>query len=298
MQACELMLIVLFLEMLSYCLFVLPVFFRFSNLSMEAAVKYFLLGSYSSCFLVMGVCLVFVAFGTTKLVDLQSILSSLSSVAMDFFVDFSGSGLSLFFSALYANIGFVFIFCGLFFKVGLFPFHYWIRDVYEGSSLPIVAFYATVVKIPVVVIMLKFYVLLIVSGWSYGFIFTSLLQVVGIFSIFYGTFFAFYQLRVKSWIASTSIVQMGYICLAMTLPGLAGDFTVLNYIVVYNFSTMALFFVIACFANKKGDGIVRLTDFAFILRTHKTLSLLFTVVLLSAAGMPPFPGFFPKVFVI
>ncbi len=163
--------------------------------------------------------------------------------------------------------------------------------------MPVVCFFATVVKIPVVIILHRIFVVLIGSSWSYGFIFTFFLQVVGIFSIFYGTFFAFYQSRVKSWVAATSIVNMGYICMAISLPVFAGAFIVLNYLFTYCFSMLAFFFVMGCFANKTG-GLVRLTDFSVILRTHKILSLLFSIALLSAAGMPPFPGFFPKALVI
>lgn len=96
LQARDLMLIALFMEMLSYCLFVMPVLYKFSNLSIEATVKYFILGSFSSCFLLMGVGLVFAAFGTTKNGDLQSLLFMLPNSFSNFSVDSVDSGLSFF----------------------------------------------------------------------------------------------------------------------------------------------------------------------------------------------------------
>lgn len=101
LQARDLMLIALFMEMLSYCLFVMPVLYKFSNLSIEATVKYFILGSFSSCFLLMGVGLVFAAFGTTKNGDLQSLLFMLPNSFSNFSVDSVDSGLSFFFEAFF-----------------------------------------------------------------------------------------------------------------------------------------------------------------------------------------------------
>ncbi len=123
-QARDLILVVLFMEMLTYCLFVMPVLYKFSNLSIEATLKYFLLGSFSSCFLLLGVSLVFVAFGTTKTEALRCFLYMLSNSSLEFSINFSTISLPFFLEAFYLNVGFVFIFCALFFKLGLFPFHY------------------------------------------------------------------------------------------------------------------------------------------------------------------------------
>lgn len=90
---------------------------------------------------------------------------------------------------------------------------------------------------------------------------------------------------------------MGYVVLALSLHSLLGIFVAINYLLTYCFTTLGLFFVLVSFSTQRGS-MVRLTDAAIILRTHGLLGWVFAVTLLSAAGMPPFPGFFPKFLVL
>lgn len=127
LQAVDLVTMALFMELLSYCLFVMPLFFKVTNMTIEATLKYYILGSFSSGFLLMGVALIYAAYGTTFYSSLALLLAGEGSalfgvVALDSFM-YNG----------FMSIGFVFLFSAFFFKLGLVPFHYWVRDVYEGA---------------------------------------------------------------------------------------------------------------------------------------------------------------------
>jgi NADH-quinone oxidoreductase subunit N len=123
------------------------------------------------------------------------------------------------------------------------------------------------------------------------------LETIGLLSVLYGTFFAYYQTRVKSLLAVSSIINMGYLCLSLSLHSLLGFFAAFNYLFTYCFTTFGLFFVLLAFATKRGS-LTRLTDVAVVLRTQGLLGWLLALTLLSAAGMPPLPGFFPKLLVM
>lgn len=165
------MTMVLFMEMFSYSLFVMPILFKITNLSLEAVLKYFILGSFASAFLLMGTSLVYATFGTVsyELLYLLMVLGSDSFGSL--MLGYVTVEDAPFVYGMYLNLGFIFVFCALFFKLGLFPFHYWIRDVYEGSPLPVVAFFATVAKIPVVLVLIKLVSLLMHASWGYSAVF-------------------------------------------------------------------------------------------------------------------------------
>ncbi len=170
-QAGDLMTMVLFMEMLSYSLFVMPILYKITNLSLEAMLKYFILGSFASAFLLMGTSLVYATFGTVSYESLYLLMVLGSDSLGALMLGHSSLEDYPFVYGMYLNLGFVFVFSALFFKLGLFPFHYWIRDVYEGSPLPIVAFFATVVKIPVVLVLIKLVFLLMHAMWGYSAVF-------------------------------------------------------------------------------------------------------------------------------
>jgi len=291
LQAADLVTMALFMELLSYCLFVMPLFFKVTNMAIEATLKYYILGSFSSGFLLMGVALVYAAFGTTFYSALSLLLvgegsSLFSLVALDTFL-YDG----------FMNIGFIFLFSAFFFKLGLVPFHYWVRDVYEGAPWPVVAIFSTVAKIPGALLLAKLVYLLVHSSCSFVYIFWVYLEMVGILSIIYGTFAAFYQTRLKSLLALSGIINMGYVVLALSMHGLLGSLVCLYYLVTYCFTTLTLIFVIVAATTQRGS-LTRITDVAFILRNQGVLGWFFAIALLSAAGMPPLPGFFPKLLVL
>lgn len=152
-------------------------------------------------------------------------------------------------------------------------------------------------KIPGVLILVKIVYLLLHASGGFSYIFLLYLEAVGLVSIIYGTFAAYYQTRLKSLLAFSGIVNMGYVSLALSLHGLLGSFVCLYYLVTYCFTTLFLVFVIVAATTPKGS-LTRITDVAFILRTQGVLGWLFAMALLSVAGMPPLPGFFPKLLVM
>lgn len=159
LQARNLMTMALFMEILSYCLFVMPVLAKITNLSLEALLKYFLLGSLSSAFLLLGTSYIFVTCGTLEYSSLHAIFRLGAEAKL-----FQGASDLMMFPwtyGLFFNGGFICLFSALSFKLGLVPFHHWVRDVYEGSPLPAVAFFATVVKVPSAWVMSKLIFLLV-----------------------------------------------------------------------------------------------------------------------------------------
>jgi len=130
------------LELQSFCLYILASLKRYSNLSIEAALKYFILGSFSSGIFLFGISLLYGFFGTTNFYEINTLTFS-----SDIFTNYSSPVL----------ISILFISVGILFKLAVFPFHFWIGDVYEGSPMIITAFFAIVPKLSFLVVFVKLY---------------------------------------------------------------------------------------------------------------------------------------------
>ncbi len=269
--ALDLILTFIGLEILSICLYVMAGYTRRRPASNEAALKYFLLGSFASGFFLYGIALVFGTTGSTNLTVVAERLDSLQYNVMFHL----GLGLML--------IGFAF-------KVGAAPFHVWVPDVYEGSPTVATGFMATGAKAS------AFAALTIVFTHALGTSHNQIslaLAVLAVASMVIGNVLAIAQTNVKRMLAYSSIAHAGYLLIGITAGGIESIDAVIFYLVAYVVTNLGAFGVLALVENEHQEG----TDLAALSglgRRRPVLAMLFAVFLFSLIGLPPFAGFFGK----
>jgi NADH-quinone oxidoreductase subunit N len=273
--------IVLFLglETLSLSVYVLAAMHLRRAQSQEAGMKYFVLGAFSSAFLLYGIALVYGATGSTNFIHIKDYFgttaTSAGSVPMH-------DGLLL--------VGLVLVLVGLGFKVAAVPFHAWSPDVYDGAPTPAVAFMAGAVKAGAFAAFIRIFVLTFpnyVNDWR------PILWVLATLSLLLGAVMGIVQTNVKRALAYSSINHAGFILLAVSAASAAGTSAVLFYVAAYTFMVAGAFAVVGVVAGK-GDGRTTLDDYRGLGRSNPLLAGALTVFLLSMAGIPFTAGFFAK----
>jgi len=283
-SANNLFILYLALELQSLALYILCSINRHSNLSIEAGLKYFIFGSFSSAILLFGISLIYGITGTLDYYSLNIFLAS-----------------DLYQNSNYINpvfLGLLFGVCcilvGLLFKLAIFPFHGWISDVFEGSPNIITFFFAIVPKISIVFVLYRILFIVFVKFIPF---FYFLLLSCAIFSILTGSFLALYQIKIKRFFAYSAVVHMGYIVLSMCLGTWFGFYASFYYLCIYLISCINIFiiFLVICKYNK--TTIKNIVDIVSIIHSNFHLSFIFVFNLLSLAGIPPLAGFYGKLFV-
>ena len=259
---------------------------RGSPRATEAALKYFLLGSFAAALMLFGGALLYGATGHTDLAGIGRALGPLLGGA-------SGN-LAL------ALMGLVLMLVGLVFKVSAVPFHMWTPDAYEGAPTPTTSFMAAAVKTAAFAVLLR--VLLTAFGderlasWGAGW--PPVLSVLALLSMTVANLIAGRQQSVKRMLAYSSIAHAGYaligIVAAAGRPELAAS--VLYYMLAYTVSTVGAFGALVL-AGSRGAEAVSYADLAGIGKRHPPAALAFSLFLLSLAGVPPTAGFFGKLYV-
>lgn len=272
-------LIVLFLglEILSIALYVLAGLHLRRAESGEAAIKYLVLGAFSSAFLLYGIALLYGATGTTNLAGIASWLATNIAIR---------NGVLL--------AGVVFLLVGLGFKVAAVPFHTWTPDVYQGAPSPAVGFMAAAAKAAGFAGLLRvffstFSVLQV--DWR------PLVWVLAALSLAVGSVLAVVQTDVKRVLAYSSIAHAGYVLVglqAATDDGVAGS---LFYLFTYTFMVMGSFAVVTL-VSRRGDTGHDLDSYRGLASRRPVLAFAFTVFLLAQAGVPFTAGFLAKFYVI
>lgn len=256
-------LIVMFLglELQTFSIFALIAKDRISIKSSEGALKYFILGALSSGLFLLGVSFIF------------SLGSSLNFKDLCFILD---QNLTL------VHVSMFLISMALLFKLAIFPLHFWIADIYEGSSWEVVALISTIPKISVLSIVLQ------ILNYSSFFIILSSLSIV------IGTIGAMNQTKVKRLLAYSGISHMGFILLGITLilnNGLEASFI---YLYIYTITMLSLFLLISNTKFNK-NFIIELSGIGYI---NKALGLTWLILFSSLAGIPPLTGFLSKWFIL
>ena len=257
------------LELLSLVLYILVAFDRRSVRSTEAGIKYFLLGALASGILLYGCALVYGFSGSLYFIDLPK-------KALD-------PGVQL---------GLIFIFAGLAFKVGAVPFHMWAPDVYEGAPTPAAMFLAAVPKIAVFAALMR----LVVEGIPQGNFLAPVLFVMSVGSMALGAFAAIAQSSVRRLIAYSSIGHAGYALIGIVVGTPVGAQSVIIYLVIYMISMIGFF---SCIMVLRRDehSVERISDLSGLSRTHPAIAFFMAVILFSMAGIPPLAGFFGKFYI-
>jgi NADH-quinone oxidoreductase subunit N len=263
------------------------------NYSIEAGLKYFILSSFASSLILFGFSFLYGLTGTTNLIDLNLFLSSLQ-LFMEFpFFEENLSGVKNF-----IIFPFLLIFSGLFLKIGLFPFHIWIPDVYEGVPTIITLFFSTIPKIPLLFILIKFLVITV----NYYYYFQILILICSLFSIFVGGLGAIFQTRIKRILAFSAIHSTGFFILPLFFVIENPIFSILFslfYIICYIVLNFGIFAFLLTF--RRLDNFLKLKNLLDLKNLFLiNLDLIFIVCLLFfiSTSIPPFLSFFSKFFII
>jgi NADH-quinone oxidoreductase subunit N len=262
---------------------------RSSPRSAEAALKYFMLGSFAAALMLFGFALLYGATGHT---DLAGIAEAIAAI--------QGSGVQGS-AAAGVLLGLALTLAGLAFKVSAVPFHMWTPDAYEGAPTPATVFMAAAVKAAAFAMMLR--VLLGAFGderlLSWGAGWPPVLALLALLSMFVGNIVAGRQESVKRMLAYSSVAHAGYalvgVVSALRSPAQA-QASVMFYMLAYALSTVGAFGALILFGSK-GKEAVSYEDLAGVGRRHPASALVFSVFLVSLAGIPPTAGFFGKLYV-
>lgn len=242
--------------------------------SSESAIKYFLMGSFASAFLIFGLALL---FGTAHSLEISAILSS-------FRANFEGQLLGL------VGLGLVII--GFAFKISLVPFHMWTPDVYEGAPTPVTAFFAVGPKAAGFAVLFRILAPYWNEGFKSGRIF-DILWTVAALTMLIGSLIGLRQKNIKRLFAYSSIANAGYMLIAV----LAGDgASLIFFLTVYVFMGIGAFGSLIAL-SKKDREYTDLEDFAGVGFKYPWVGALFSIFLLSLAGFPPTGGFLAKFYV-
>ncbi|MFZ4518762.1 MAG: NADH-quinone oxidoreductase subunit N [Microthrixaceae bacterium] len=274
----DLIVVFIGLEILSVAVYVLAAMHRRRISSQEAGLKYFVLGAFSSAFLLYGIALTYGATGSTNLSRIQSFLASTVITQ----------------NALLLG-GLAFMLVGFGFKVAAVPFHNWKPDVYQGSPTPVTAFMATAVTAAAFAALLRVYVT--TFGPTYRTEWQPLVAALTVLTLVVGAFLAISQTNVKRMLAYSSINHAGFVLLGVLAASAAGDAATLFYLVAYTFMAAGSFAVVAV-VGRRGDGHHDLSDYEGLSRSRPGLALVFTILLLSQAGVPLTAGFLAKFYVL
>ncbi len=272
------------LEIMSLGVYALTGFRRGSARSTEASMKYFLLGSFAAALLLYGAALIYGATGHT---DLAGIRAALVAGNLNY-------GLVL--------IAVTLMIVGLAFKISAVPFHMWTPDAYEGAPTPATSFMAVVVKSAAFATMLR--VLLVafgqpeLSSWGAGW--PPIIATLAVLTMTVANLIAGRQESVKRMLAYSSIAHAGYILVGVTTTMRLhedGQASVMFYLLAYTVSTIGAFgALILC--GSRGAEAVSYEDLSGLGKRHPAVALVFSLFLLSLAGVPPTAGFFGKLYIV
>jgi NADH-quinone oxidoreductase subunit N len=272
-SAVDLIPIFLGLEILSIPIYVLAGFDRRKRQSNEAALKYFLIGSFASALLLYGMALL---YGTTGATDLDRIRAG-----------FDGAN-----PLAVAGLGLVVV--GFAFKVSAVPFHQWTPDVYQGAPTSVTAYMAVTVKAAAFATLLRFVAAAVASSPDR---LSEVLWALAVATMIVGNVTAVVQDDVKRMLAYSSIAHAGYVLVGFVAGSNEGFAAVLFYLFAYLFMTLGAFGVMVALTDRGRDWD-KIDDWAGLARRRPGLAVLMTLFMLSLAGIPGTVGFMAKFNVI
>jgi NADH-quinone oxidoreductase subunit N len=275
--ATDLLVIFLGLEVMSVSLYILAGIDRRRSTSIEAALKYFILGAFASAFFLYGICLIFGATGSTNIVKISAWLGT-NKLAFD--------PISL--------VGLALLLVGFAFKIALVPFQWWTPDVYQGAPTSVTAFMSVGVKAAGFAALTRLlwfsFAPTFMGDWSLA------LAILAVLTMTVGNIVALAQKNVKRMLAYSSIAHAGYALVGVAAANSDGLVGVLFYLMGYAFMNMGAFAVVIAM-EKKGTTGPEITDYAGLSRRDPLMAFCLAVFMLSLIGMPPFVGFWGKLFV-
>jgi NADH-quinone oxidoreductase subunit N len=265
------------LELLSLPLYAMIAMQRNSAECAEAALKYFVLGSTASAFLLFGMSMLYGATGSLTIPDVMQAIAASNNTQLTVLV-----------------LGLVFVIAAAAFKLGAVPFHMWIPDIYEGSPLPVTLIIASATKIAAFALAIRLLVdalPALTSQWQH------ILMVISILSMAIGNIVAIVQSNIRRMLAYSSIAHIGYMLLGL-VSGIASGFgAAMFYTLVYAIMSLGAFGVLMLL-SRTGFEVQSIDDLRGLNARNPWLAFLMLLVMFSMAGIPPSAGFFAKISVL
>ena len=274
-MACSVNLLPIFLglELLSIPLYVLNAFLKRHDVSVEAGLKYFIVGAFASAFVAYGMALLYGASASTALVDVGR-----QVVELGFLNPLTAVGLAM-------------VVGGLAFKIALVPCHAWAPDVYQGSPTPVTAFLSVVPKGAALIVLLRMVEGMDLLHVSPRWVLAA--SVIAVASQTMGNLVAIVQRDIKRMLAYSGIAHMGYALVAVIVAGVEGGAAVLVYLVAYTLMNMGAFACVAQLSERE-DRPHLINDLSGQGYNRPVAALALTICLFALSGIPPFIGFTAK----
>lgn len=273
----ELMMIFISLEISSIATYIMAGYLRDDRRNNESALKYFLLGSFATAFLLYGVAWIYGITGSTNLIVIRE---AMNTVAVRSAMPLIGMSAAL-------------MFVGFAFKISAAPFQIWAPDVYQGAPAPVAAFMSAGPKAAAFAIFVRVFMTAfesIAPRWE------PVLWVCALVTMIVGNFVALTQTNLKRLLAYSSIAHAGYVMVAITAHNEVGVQAVMFYMAAYAFMNIGAFAVVAHFA-RKGEQFLKVDEMAGLGFRQPVMSAMLTVFLLSMIGVPLTAGFFGKFYI-
>lgn len=261
------------LETMSMCLYIFAALFKTDVKSNEAGLKYFLLGSFASGFLLLGIALIYGIAGT---MDLNALAEAGAALTENIALFYVGAGLIL--------VGFLF-------KVAAFPFHNWTPDVYHGTPTPLAGFMATGSKMAAFVALGVIIEKLNLVTTDPGNKLATVLAIVAFFTMIYGNLVAARQTNMKRMLAYSSIAHTGYVLLGLCAP-VFGFQAILFYMFIYTLMNIGAFGLLGMAEQRMED--TEIASWKGLGKDSPWMAGSMAVFLFSLAGIPPLAGFMSK----
>lgn len=265
------------LEILSVALYAMSAYLCNRKLPLEAGIKYLVLAAASAAFLLFGMALIYAQLGTMQFGQIAAML--LGGISYEKTLIYPGMAL---------------IITGIGFKLAVVPFHMWTPDVYEGAPAPVTAFVATVSKGAMVALLLRYFYE--TGAYKLHQVFV-VFSIIAIASMIVGNLLALLQNNVKRILAYSSIAHLGYVLVAFLAGGAMAAEAVTFYLVAYFVTTLGAFGVVTVLSNGERDAD-SLDDYESLFWRRPVLSGIFTLMMLSLAGIPLTAGFVGKFFLV
>jgi NADH-quinone oxidoreductase subunit N len=271
----DLLMIFLGLETMSICLYILAGFQRKVR-SNESSFKYFILGAFSTGFLLYGIALTFGVTGSTQLALIhKSFAENPASMGV----------------LAYAGLGLIMI--GFGFKIAAVPFHFWSPDVYDGAPTSVTAFMATATKAAAFAAFLR---ILTGAFFDLHMDWSQILWVLAVVTMTVGNVVAIAQTNIKRMLAYSAIAHAGYLLVGLVAVDAQGASAIMYYLMVYVLMNIGAFSV-AILINHRGKGWYELDDYRGAAYRNPFLAAMMAIFMLALAGIPPTGGFMAKFYI-
>ena len=307
MSSSDLISIFLSIELQSYGLYLLSTIYRNSELSTTGGLIYFLLGSLSSCFILLGISLLYANSGNTNMDGLY-IITSISNVSDN----------DDWYKSYYINFSLLIFSIGFLFKVSAAPFHFWSPDVYDAIPTIVTTFVAIIAKISIFIFLLELVYYTSNIGASSSFNWTLSLLISSLFSLLIGTILGLTQFRIKRLFAYSTISHVGFILLALSISSIESTQAFIFYLIQYSISNLNAFIILVTIGfslyyyinddktskenkallDKNNSPIQLIHQLRGYFYINPLLALSLAITIFSFAGIPPLVGFFAKQMVL